>query len=82
MDDSSNQRIDDKKGLSVIHIMMLQRQTRIDDDTGSLYDDATYDPATKLRFVFTSDTHNQTDRCNFQIPDGDVLLRGGDFTQV
>ena len=35
-----------------------------------------------MRFVCTSDTHNQTDKCNFHIPDGDVLIHAGDFTQV
>ena len=50
----------------------------------SLSDDAAYDldPSSKLRFVCTSDTHNQTDGYNFQIPDGDVLLHAGDFSQV
>ena len=60
--------------------MISQKQDRR--DIHSLTDDSTYDPATKVRFVCTSDTHNQTDRYNFQVPDGDVLIHGGDFTQV
>lgn len=58
----------------------FQKQDRR--DIHSLSDDSTYDPARKVRFVCTSDTHNQTDRYNFQVPDGDVLIHGGDFTQV
>ena len=48
----------------------------------TLYNDHTYNAATKVRFVCTSDTHNLTDRANFPIPYGDVLLHAGDFTQV
>ena len=64
--------------------LSLQRQTSIHDHMESLSDDKAYDldPSSKLRFVCTSDTHNQTDRYNFQIPDGDVLLHAGDFSQV
>ena len=33
-----------------------------------------------VRFVFISDTHNQTDKLD--MPDGDVLIHAGDFTNV
>lgn len=33
-----------------------------------------------VRFVFISDTHNQTDQLN--MPDGDVLIHAGDFSKV
>lgn len=32
------------------------------------------------RFVCISDTHNRTDRLDHPIPDGDVLIHAGDFT--
>ena len=32
------------------------------------------------RFVCISDTHNRTDRMGYPIPDGDVLIHAGDFT--
>ncbi|KAG7177566.1 Epididymal sperm-binding protein 1-like, partial [Homarus americanus] len=34
----------------------------------------------QVRFVCISDTHNRTDCLHYSIPDGDVLLHGGDFT--
>ncbi len=37
-------------------------------------------PKNHLRFVCISDTHNRTD--NLQLPDGDVLLHAGDFSQT
>nr|XP_045585380.1 uncharacterized protein LOC123747314 isoform X1 [Procambarus clarkii] len=37
-------------------------------------------PKNVVRFVCISDTHNKTDILPFPIPDGDVLLHGGDFT--
>ncbi|XP_042214330.1 metallophosphoesterase MPPED2-like [Homarus americanus] len=37
-------------------------------------------PADVVRFVCISDTHNRTDCLHYSIPDGDVLLHGGDFT--
>ena len=37
-------------------------------------------PEGHTRFVCISDTHNKTD--GLQVPDGDVLLHGGDFTMV
>ncbi|XP_065069447.1 LOW QUALITY PROTEIN: metallophosphoesterase MPPED2-like [Rhopilema esculentum] len=36
--------------------------------------------ANHLRFVCISDTHNKTDE--MQLPEGDILLHAGDFTQV
>lgn len=36
----------------------------------------------KVRFVCTSDTHNQTHRFKYHLPDGDVLVHAGDFSQV
>lgn len=65
----------------IICVMVLQKQNRIG-NIESLYDDASYEAGGKLRIVCTSDTHNQTDRCNFTVPDGDVLLHAGDFSQV
>lgn len=35
-----------------------------------------------IRFVCISDTHNQTDKLINDIPCGDVLIHGGDFTQT
>ena len=37
-----------------------------------------------VRFVCISDTHNKHDwdKCPFTVPDGDVLVHAGDFTQV
>lgn len=35
-----------------------------------------------IRFVCVSDTHDQTERINFEVPEGDVLIHAGDFTQV
>ena len=37
-------------------------------------------PAGHTRFVCISDTHNRTDRLEYPIPDGDVLIHAGDFT--
>ena len=37
-------------------------------------------PAGHTRFVCISDTHNRTDRMDHPIPDGDVLIHAGDFT--
>ncbi len=37
-------------------------------------------PKNSLRFVFISDTHNQTD--NLKLPEGDILLHAGDFSQT
>ncbi|XP_068698120.1 metallophosphoesterase MPPED2-like [Montipora foliosa] len=37
-------------------------------------------PAGHTRFVCISDTHNRTDRLEHPIPDGDVLIHAGDFT--
>ncbi|XP_063693485.1 UPF0046 protein C25E10.12-like [Bolinopsis microptera] len=56
-----------------------QRHDRL--DPVLLYDDSTYNPATKVRFVCTSDTHNLTERFTKPVPYGDVLLHAGDFTQ-
>lgn len=33
-----------------------------------------------IRIVCISDTHNRTDFIDFPIPDGDLLIHGGDFT--
>lgn len=40
--------------------------------------------STIVRFVCISDTHSKHDwdKCPFEVPDGDVLLHAGDFTQV
>ena len=37
-------------------------------------------PTGHTRFVCISDTHNRTDRLDYPIPDGDVLIHAGDFT--
>ena len=36
----------------------------------------------KVRFVFISDTHSRMDKMHHEIPDGDVLIHAGDFTNV
>ena len=37
-------------------------------------------PDGHIRMVCISDTHNRTD--NLKIPDGDILIHGGDFSNV
>ncbi|XP_033629823.1 metallophosphoesterase MPPED2-like isoform X1 [Asterias rubens] len=45
-------------------------------------DPSTPKPEDAVRFVCISDTHNQAARLLPTIPDGDVLIHGGDFTNV
>ena len=36
----------------------------------------------KVRFVCISDTHSRTEKLQYEIPEGDILIHAGDFTQV
>ena len=36
----------------------------------------------KIRFVFISDTHSRMDKILEEIPNGDVLIHAGDFSNV
>lgn len=59
-------------------LRVKQNQTKVEpiDPNTSISDD-------KVRFVCTSDTHNRIEKLDVKfVPDGDILLHGGDFTNV
>lgn len=39
-------------------------------------------PKNKVRVVCMSDTHSLTHNIKFDVPDGDILVHAGDFTNV
>ena len=58
-------------------LKVKQKQKKL--DIGTFITPNLQEPGT-VRFVFISDTHNQTEA--LELPDGDVLIHAGDFTNV